>query len=326
MPSEITVRADGTAEAAFALLPAWHGLGLVLDHPMTSAEAIKAANLDWEVVKEPVYDFDGITYTQVPGAALLKRSDNGKILGVVGKRYVPVQNIEAFNFIDSLVLDGTMTYEAAFSLKGGKQIVVLARMPHVDFVSDEDTLKRYIMFSMGHDGANSIKVGAVSVRTVCYNTFLTALRQDSDTLISIPHKGNPTNKLMLLQRALSYAEAEFNKFTETARKLVSVKWDSTTIDTYLNTLFGGTESKKITKVKNDILARLNNNNQQIGGMKCTAWAALCAVIEHIDHTKRRGKNNLARAEARFKTALLGVGKRLKIEALDLAVELSRLSV
>jgi hypothetical protein len=43
MAHEITVRADGTAEAAFAMTPAWHGLGVVLDHPMLSKEALMGA-------------------------------------------------------------------------------------------------------------------------------------------------------------------------------------------------------------------------------------------------------------------------------------------
>ena len=42
--------------ADYALQPAWHGLGTVIDHLMTADEASAAAGLYWEVGLEPVYD------------------------------------------------------------------------------------------------------------------------------------------------------------------------------------------------------------------------------------------------------------------------------
>ena len=54
MSAEITQRADGTAEAMYARVPAWHGLGTVLVDAPHSEDAIKAAHLDWEVGTIPV--------------------------------------------------------------------------------------------------------------------------------------------------------------------------------------------------------------------------------------------------------------------------------
>ena len=56
MPSGITAT-DGmmyTGEAP------WHRLGVRLDNPATAAEAMEAAQLNWKVVKKPVYVRDPV--------------------------------------------------------------------------------------------------------------------------------------------------------------------------------------------------------------------------------------------------------------------------
>jgi len=55
MAHQITERADGTAEAAFAFNPAWHGLGTVVDKAPNSTEMLKLAQLDWSVLKVGAY-------------------------------------------------------------------------------------------------------------------------------------------------------------------------------------------------------------------------------------------------------------------------------
>ena len=46
---------DGKAAMFYVGEPPWHGLGQRLDQPATSAQAIKAAGLDWVVEKVPLY-------------------------------------------------------------------------------------------------------------------------------------------------------------------------------------------------------------------------------------------------------------------------------
>ena len=83
---------------------AWHGLGqIVTDYP-TSAEAIKHAGLDYEVIKSPLYTNASniIDPTEsleirdnevnVPNYFATIRTDNNAVLGVVGKEYHIVQN------------------------------------------------------------------------------------------------------------------------------------------------------------------------------------------------------------------------------------------
>src|SRR5271169_2697655 len=108
MPHNIAV-INGKPAIMFVGETPWHGLGTHLDEPpATAAEAIKAAHLDWRVVKKPVYAFDGGEFCVVPGYQATVRADRwGKEdcepFGLVGEDYHVLQNSEAFQFFDPVI-------------------------------------------------------------------------------------------------------------------------------------------------------------------------------------------------------------------------------
>ena len=69
---------NGVNEAMYALKPAWHGLGTVLNHAPSSQQAITAAHLDWQVAMEPIQTLAG---TEIPDHFATVRRDTGDILG-----------------------------------------------------------------------------------------------------------------------------------------------------------------------------------------------------------------------------------------------------
>ncbi|KAA8480068.1 uncharacterized protein DUF932 [Arcticibacter tournemirensis] len=109
---------------------AWHGLGTVIENYPTSAEAIKFAGLDYMVEKRPLFTIDGnnlasnnweaIPDIEVPNYFATVRADNDEVLGVVGNDYEVVQNVNAFDFFDSIVggKEGIL-YETAGALGKG---------------------------------------------------------------------------------------------------------------------------------------------------------------------------------------------------------------
>ena len=87
----------------------WHKLGTIVMEAPTSADALRLAGLDWNVVQEPIYTrFNEL----VEGYKANVRDSDRKVLGVVSDRYKIIQNKEAFAFTDTLLGRG-VRYETA---------------------------------------------------------------------------------------------------------------------------------------------------------------------------------------------------------------------
>lgn len=197
----------------------WHGMGEIVKEAPTSEEAIRLAKIDWTVEQKPIFLEDG---TQIEGSWANVRSSDGKPLGVVGSRYQIVQNADAFAFTDALLGEG-VKYETAGSLKDGKVIWLLARMPEtIDILGDE--VAPYLVFTNTHDGTGAVKVTMTNVRVCCSNTLNMAIR-GAKRVWSARHTGSITNKLdeamMTLQFAHQYIEETKNTFEQLHKVKIS---------------------------------------------------------------------------------------------------------
>src|SRR5690349_12438108 len=99
MAHNLATNADGSAKMFYVGQTPWHGLGTRLDAPATSAEAMTAAGLDFEITMEDLVTASGIS---VPMGQAAVRADTREVLGMVGRKWKPVQNAEAFAFLDGL--------------------------------------------------------------------------------------------------------------------------------------------------------------------------------------------------------------------------------
>lgn len=116
---------DGRTAMMYAGEVPWHRLGTKLEEPATAQEAIEAAGLNYLAELKQIQTGDG---TPVPQRRAVVRSDTGDVLGVVGTSYVPVQNHQAFGFLDAVVADGGLRYHTAGALGLGQRIWMLAKL------------------------------------------------------------------------------------------------------------------------------------------------------------------------------------------------------
>ena len=233
----------------------WHGLGVKVDHALSSEEALVAAGLDWEVVQKELFTGD---YRPVPGYFANVRETDNKVLGVVTSRYKIVQNREAFAFTDELLGKG-VKYETAGSLREGKKTWILAKLPKT-YRMAEDKVMPYLVFSNTHDGSAAIKVAMTPIRVVCSNTLNLALSR-ADRIWSCNHTGDMEMKLEDARRTLFMAEDYMNELSKEADKLTARKVTDAEVEEYIKLLLPiatdatETTEKNIRKLRRDLKKR-----------------------------------------------------------------------
>lgn len=183
----------------------WHNLGQIVSEYPNSKEALIFAGLDYEVVKRKIYTHDGdigkgldflIRDIEIPDHMTTIRTDTNQVLGVVGKDYEIVQNIDAFSFFDSIVGGEGIQYETAGALGNGERIFITAKLPSYIKVGKDDLIEQYLFLTTSHDGYGSITAAFTPVRIVCNNTLNAALRNNTNA-IKIRHTANAKDKLKI---------------------------------------------------------------------------------------------------------------------------------
>ena len=233
----------------------WADQGVTVKEALNSADAIKAAGLDWLVTGNPIFDQLG---NQIPNYFANTRDKDGKVLGVVKGRYKIVQNEDAFAFTDSLIGEG-VRYETAGAFDGGKKIWLLAKMPK-DYKILGDTVEPYLVFSNSFDGSGSIKVATTGVRVVCQNTLNMALN-GAKRKWSAKHSGSIEYKLAEARETLQIADAYFQRLDTKMQELYKIKLTDDKVKDIVKMIVpvddGMTDRKKrnLIDMQNDIMYR-----------------------------------------------------------------------
>ena len=286
---------------------AWHGLGQVVNKAQTSAEAIKLANLDFNVSKIPVFGSytrkdDTIKTLSIPNTYALKRDDNDYILtqngGLVTEKYKVIQNSEAFNFFDDIAGKGEAIYETAGVLLNGEIIFITAKLPKSCFVNGYDQIDNYLLLTSRHDGLGSIKVKFTPIRVVCNNTLNAALNGGA---ISIKHTGDINNKLENAKRTLHLINKQQEYVTEIYNKFTNIKLEDKHVQQYLaKCLLNDTDyimtdngiilSEDLTTQKLNIMRESiqyydNGEGQSLASCKGTLFGAYNAITGYLQNVK-----------------------------------------
>jgi len=297
---------NGVASFASFREPAWHGLGTVFSDEKTTSEMLAAANLNnWNVRLEeldiPNYLTSDKSYSYV---VRTNPTDNTQtdVLGVVGERYVPVQNEELFAFGDN-ILDGGGRWETAGSIRGGRVVfgsLALERETVLDPNGVADKVKTYLLINTSHDGSIAIQASITPVRVVCANTLNLALgskkkKNGIKQSFKIRHTQTASGKVAIAREALGLANAYMDAFDVMAKAMIEKEITAQQFNDIILAAYPKPEKdakgaiKKWTNkvdVINDIYT--GEFNGMIAG---NAWGAFNALTERLDwHRNSRGGN------------------------------------
>ncbi|MGH7072235.1 MAG: DUF932 domain-containing protein, partial [Acetobacteraceae bacterium] len=199
--------------AYFGTTP-WHGLGTPLtdDDLYDWTRTCEKSGLDWSVELTPLVTAD--TQAAVAHKAVRRTSD-GRVLGVVGPRYTALQNQDAFKWFQPFLDAKEAALHTAGSLREGSRIWVLAKLNREPLVvAPGDEVEKFILLSHGHDGSLAVRVGFSPIRVVCANTLALAHGSDASKLIRIKHTKDVLENLANVREVMDVANAAFETTAE----------------------------------------------------------------------------------------------------------------
>jgi phage/plasmid-like protein (TIGR03299 family) len=304
----------------------WHTLGNPLQNIATAQEAMVAADLDWEAGVCPAYAAFKHEGTQrlveCPNDKAVVRFEDGFVLGMVGNRYAPVQNRDAFTFFDSVVGNKDAKYHTAGAIDHGRKVWILAQLSGDLMVGEKDIVERYILFSNSFDGTSSVRMFYTPVRVVCQNTLMMSLKGGIGQGISIRHTGDIRSKTDAAKAALGIGKVYYDRLGEMAQAMLRRQITRDEVNKLIESAF-----PKALEVESD------NNKELLGeidyvaaggrgtlveGQEGTLWNWSNAVIEVVDHAKVRGTNPYDERSKRFDSMVFGVKAGMKQRVFETA--------
>lgn len=303
---------DGTTAFFSNRKNPWHGLGTITDGAQTAEDALRLAQLDWDVVKSedpvqvPVVTESGVSMVSVADKFITYR-DHPKLglqaLGVVGSQYTTIQNREAFDFLNHLADESGAVFETAGSMGGGRQVFVSMKMPQtVSLAGGQDTVEMYLMATTSHDGSTAFTAAVTPIRPVCRNTVNAALRS-AESVWRLKHTTNVAGKVAQAREALGMVMAYTDEFSKAANALASEAMNVDEFDRFLLSLVpdrDGTDrqEKRTENVRAEMRGLWFAPTQ--ANIMGTRWAAYNAVVEWADWAKpvrsKDADKDLVRAE------------------------------
>ena len=287
--------------------PAWHNLGTVFDEEKTTKEMLSLANLDgWNVRLEdmeiPTHLTSDKAYQYVLRTNPTDKTQTD-VLGVVGERYVPLQNEDLFSFGDN-ILDGGGRWETAGSIKGGRVVfgaLALERETVLDPNGVADKVKTYLLINTSHDGSIAIQASITPVRVVCANTLNIALgsikkKNGIKQSFKIRHTQTASGKVAIARQTLGMANSYMDAFDIMAKKMIETEVSAKQFNDIILAAYPKPEKDAkgaFTKWENKVDAINDIYTGQFNGMIAnTAWGAFNGLTERLDwYRSARGGSN-----------------------------------
>ena len=298
---------NGVVSFASFREPAWHNLGTVFDTEKNTNEMLVAANLNnWNVRLEDLeIPSSLVSDKQYQYVVRTNPTDKSQtdVLGIVGERYVPLQNEDLFSFGDN-ILDGGGRWETAGSIRGGRVVfgsLALERETVLDPNGVADVVKTYLLINTSHDGSIAIQASITPVRVVCANTLNVALNRTRKKdgvkqSFKIRHTQTAEGKITVARQALGMANSYMDEFDKMAHAMIAKEISAKDFNDIILAAYPkpDLDTKGAVKKWENKVDMINDiyTGEYNGMISGNAWGAFNALTERLDwYRSARGGNS-----------------------------------
>jgi phage/plasmid-like protein (TIGR03299 family) len=289
----------------------------------TVDEALVDGGLDFDVALRPLLTSGLLGRLQkVPGHYATVREDTGSVLGIVGRKYRPIQFRDGLaDFGRSLIATDEASVESAGTMYGGRVGMMWFELDHLPIKvageKAEGEVRTYLGLTSSHDGSSALTALITPVRWVCKNT-LNLAKLHARAQFKVRHSGDPATKVQAAQKALGLTRDYMAEFEALANALAGAKVPDADVKGIMETIW---------PVKDDLsdgwsirhpaaLATKDYfESDNLDPIRGTGWAVLNAAVEYVDHeAPYHGRLN-ALDDVKTAAVLWGRGARAKDRAL-----------
>ena len=267
-------------------------IGIDVSTALTAEDAVVMAGLDWEVdTHETFYkggndeDFNLVKSKKFRS---IVRSDTGEEFGHPTKRYTPVQNIDAFKWLNGLTDEGVRFHRAG-SFRGGRKTFMIVLLPWEDSVNG-DEVQRAMIVSTSHDSTTGVRANWLPIRVECANVIAVALATAPFTFrhtVSVKEGITPEKG----REVLFNAEQYFSTYRQALNTLESEPFNDEEMFSFIEHVFESPRrSEDAVRRSNDYLydtlLQLFRNGR--GTFGSSRWDAFNAICEYVDYDRPVG--------------------------------------
>jgi phage/plasmid-like protein (TIGR03299 family) len=290
----------------------WAGRGIELKNTQDIQAAIKEAKLDWDVGLKDLFTEDA---EHIPEKEIYCKA-NGRLFGVVGPTFKPVQNIEVFNWFQPFLDSGEASLDVAGSSGDGRRIWILAKINRPDMeILPGDKVGKRVLLSNAHIQGVSVRIGYCPLRFFCSNALSRGIR--ASDVIRLRHHKLVLENMEKVRDIMNLADEEFQATAKEYQFLANKGVNQKDLIKYVNILTDVKEGVDIsTKKKNIIDGILANYELEHPTAIGTWWGAYNTFNSYLNHVKGRNVDN------RLESLWFGQSFQDNNRALKLALEMA----
>lgn len=279
-------------------------MGIKLENCTSMESALKLSGLDFEVAKKPIYinvnadekNENGKPlapkFQKFPDFVSTVRTDNNQPLGIVTPSYEILQNRDAFDFLDSLCVEGAKFETAGLFKKNGAASYITMSTEPISILGDE--FDPYMMISNSFDGKNSVVICLTPIRAVCKNSAILAIKKATN-IIRIQHS-KQLNVRMEQAKEIMLANSDYMKeLNKIAEELAVKPFSEEAFEKMIRNMYPvKEEDKELIQIRNlgyiEQLMRAYKE-EDLQNFNGTAYKALQAVSDFESHKVSYRKTN-----------------------------------